>query len=494
MKPSYPSIRSFYKKEVPQEREVAGTSPAQPGDGFTEEELADALDPLSRKWNPGREYEETNIGQLVPGPHAVTFAGRVVNLGTFFGSSPKQPKATGFHSLIVKDDFGAISIKLYFARDPYPLKLGQLLTIWTVFISDQSKIGNAALPSVLVYANLFPGRVTSDHVLIHTTAATSSLCHLPLEYRKGQPLPGLMTLGTWLSGGHDGVIDAKILVVVKSIGAKKAIKRKDGGETEVCDIGVFDHSAECRMGLWGVQTESAKDWEPGRTVLLISNPLHKVLLYSGKGSVRIQSSSMVDVDPEFADAEWLRRYAVGLTRKESVKAVWPEGLWDVEAAESGVVRMLFTLAELDRWVRSDGYHAFTGFINVTIMDMSLVTLHRRNMLMCSECCGVPIFANSPSAPCQNCAKPTPLALNPRLLGTLLDETGALVGGKLLWSERAWEQLFGRSVGEVCAMSAEECRLFEQRALWMRLHLVVGWAGGEGDERTGGRLGVLGVAM
>lgn len=35
-------------------------------------------------------------------------------------------------------------------------------------------------------------------------------------------------------------------------------------------------------------------------------------------------------------------------------------------------------------VRSDGNLTFTGLINVTIMEMSLVMLHRRNMLMCAE--------------------------------------------------------------------------------------------------------------
>lgn len=39
------------------------------------------------------------------------------------------------------------------------------------------------------------------------------------------------------------------------------------------------------------------------------------------------------------------------------------------------------------------------------------------------------------------------------------------------------------------MSGEQIRLFEQRVLFMRLHLVVGW---EGEEL--GRLCVLGVMM
>lgn len=112
MKTSYPSVQSFYKREVQGERESAtDTSPVKAGDGFTEEELSDALDPLSRKWNPEREYEDMSIAQLIPGPRAVTFVGRIVSLTTFFGHTPKQPKAAGFHSLIAKDDSGAISVR-----------------------------------------------------------------------------------------------------------------------------------------------------------------------------------------------------------------------------------------------------------------------------------------------------------------------------------------------------------------------------------------------
>ncbi|XMA07561.1 hypothetical protein WAI453_000352 [Rhynchosporium graminicola] len=507
MKESYPSIQSFYKREVQGEKEPPpDASSAKAGDGFTEEELSDAIDPLSRRWNPEREYEEMSISQLIPGPRAVTFVGRIVNLASFFGIVPKQPKAAGFQSLIVKDDSAAISvcictcpnaisladdvnlqIKLYFARDQYPLKLGQLLSFWTVFISDTSKIGRSVVSTVTVCANMFPGRVTSDHIMIHTTGSTDGICHTPLEYKKNEPLPGLMTLDAWLKSGHDGVVDAKILVCVKSLGAKKTIKRKDGGESDLAEVGLFDHTGDARMTLWNSQIDSCKEWQPGVTILLLSNPGYKTL-FSGKGSVGFAHQTMIDVEPDFPDADWLRKFAAGKMKKESLKVVWPEGVWDSEAAEYGVVRMLFTLAELDRWVRSDGTQTFTGMINVTIMEMSLVSLHRRNMLMCSECCGVPIYSNTLTTPCRNCAKPQKLSINPRIIGTLIDETGALSPSKLLWSIRAWEQLFGRSVDEIAGMTVEEVKLFEQRVLWMRCHLVVGWSG-EVE-----RLGVLGVLM
>ena len=103
-------------------------------------------------------------------------------------------------------------------------------------------------------------------------------------------------------------------------------------------------------------------------------------------------------------------------------------------------------------------------------------------------CGVTVYANTLTTPCRNCNTVLTLTLNPRIIGLIVDETGSLATGKLLWSTRASEKFFGRSLKEVCVMTSEEVRLFEQRVLFMRLHFVVGW------EQSVGRLAVLGVMM
>lgn len=94
--------------------------------------------------------------------------------------------------------------------------------------------------------------------------------------------------------------------------------------------------------------DSANDWQPGKTILLISNPGYK-LQYWGKGSIGIQHSTMIDVDPDFPDADWLRKYAVEMTKKESMCQDFPKDVWDVEAAEYGVNVILFKLADVDEW-------------------------------------------------------------------------------------------------------------------------------------------------
>ncbi|KAG0652657.1 hypothetical protein D0Z07_0242 [Hyphodiscus hymeniophilus] len=493
MGPSFPSVQSFYSREIStaaEKDEESQSTPRKPGDGFTEEELADAVDPLRRKWDPEREYDECSIDNLIPGPKAVTFVGRIANLSTIHGSTQKQPKAAGWHYLILKDDTAAISIKLYFSSGQYPLKLGQLLSIWTIFISDAAKANTTAIQGVLACANLFPGRVTSDHVMIHTNSATDSICRTPLTYQRGRPLQGLITLDSYLgSGGHDGVVGVKILVCVKSIGPKKRISKKTGGECDLAEVMLFDNTGDIRWTLWGETIESAKDWQPGKTILLISNPGYRVEAHSQKGSIGVQQATMVDVDPEFPDAEWLRKFAVGVTKKESLCVEFPGDVFNedvIDGAEYGVNRIMFRLAEIDDWVRNNPSHSFTGHVNITIMEMSLVKLRTRGMLLCNECCGVPIYANELEIPCKNCSKSLKLYLNPKIIGMLIDETGCITPGKLLWSERAWEQLLGRTVKEVTEMTNEEIRWLEQRMMFMRMHLVFGW------EESVGRLAILGM--
>jgi ssDNA-binding replication factor A large subunit len=88
------------------------------------------------------------------------------------------------------------------------------------------------------------------------------------------------------------------LVCVKSIGGKKKISRKDGGgESELAEVMLFDHTGEVRLTVWNEMIESAKSWKPGETVLLISNPGYRVG-FNGKGNLAIIGGTMVDVQPE----------------------------------------------------------------------------------------------------------------------------------------------------------------------------------------------------
>lgn len=146
--------------------------------------------------------------------------------------------------------------------------------------------------------------------MVHDSSDDGIMCNAPLGYRQGLPLNGVMTLQNFIEGGFD-VVDAKLLVVVKSIGAKKkgklvqwfvlhridiltcdAVIRKDGSSTENVNLQVHDDTAEATLGLWGTAaispfgTVSHSDsntnnpeaatfkqgWKAGETVLLIQAP------------------------------------------------------------------------------------------------------------------------------------------------------------------------------------------------------------------------------
>jgi len=262
--------------------------------------------------------------------------------------------------------FFAWQIKLYFANKQFPLRLGVLMTVWTMFVSDAPTTDSAVVQGVHAYANLFPGKVTSDHIMVHEgSEATNGVCRGPLGYQNGEPLAGLsmslfslirqiltfpsaVTLASYITSGYDGVVGAKILVCVKSIGAKKSIVNKTGGESDLVEVWLFDHTGEIRWSVWNDLIDSAKEWHPGKTILLISNPGFKAGC-PGKGSLGIIKDTFVDIDPEFPDAEWLSKYAERRTKKESMRQEFPEGMWDMEAAEYGANVILFTLAGLDEW-------------------------------------------------------------------------------------------------------------------------------------------------
>ena len=102
------------------------------GDGFTSEELHEALKPSPvEPWQPKVEYLECEIRDLHPGPRAVTFMGRVANIFDV-ANAPKTPRsAKGCVKLCVKDDHDAVTIRVWYANRYPQVKLGSLVSVWT---------------------------------------------------------------------------------------------------------------------------------------------------------------------------------------------------------------------------------------------------------------------------------------------------------------------------------------------------------------------------
>jgi len=106
-----------------------------------------------------------------------------------------------------------------------------------------------------------------------------------------------------------------------------------------------------------------------------------------------------------------------------------------------------------------------------------------------------------------------LTFNPRNIGQLVDETGCIGPGKLVWSDKAWTELFFGGNGshqsdatcptsaegdqkrnsgaehswtELTALNSDEIRSVEQQLRYSRITLSFGWSS------EVGRLCVLGV--
>jgi len=209
------------------------------------------------------------------------------------------------------------------------------------------------------------------------------------------------------------------------------VTTKKGKPAEKVDVKVFDDTYEATLTLWGCVATSAATWKPSHTILLISNPGLNV---DGRVWLGLKPSTQVDVDPCMEDAEWLREYAHRLVQKNHVNEPFPQGgepgevfarrsglietVFDMEGYAEAENRMLFTLAEVVELYGPLGFsqevaeaynstalglhrmvtilpgspstaidlliETIMGYLNLVIMELNLVTLHRRDMLLCNE--------------------------------------------------------------------------------------------------------------
>lgn len=138
-----------------------------------------------------------------------------------------------------------VQVRLWYATRLPSLRLGSLVSVWTnhsmtpshrsvrlllpmlTFTVSNGENGSLSSASAPLFASIFPERDRSCHFMVHENSDDGQMLSRPLGYREGRPLNGLMTLQNFVDGGYD-VLDAKILVVVKSIGAKKTGKLPSG--------------------------------------------------------------------------------------------------------------------------------------------------------------------------------------------------------------------------------------------------------------------------
>ncbi|KAI0470673.1 hypothetical protein GGR56DRAFT_683713 [Xylariaceae sp. FL0804] len=506
MATSFPSIQTFYSREV-----APGSSTghdalrpgAAEGDGFTSSEVEAALNPLAQPWAPSRPYETRPIMLLELGCRNYQITGRLVNFTSPSSLAGDQGRSEGHYFLVVADGSAAIAVKLLTPRasDCQPL-LGQRVTLWTSYIADPAKARIGQIPLCLFATTLYPGRNGATHIVFHADAPASpdhSALRCPLliaSTRDHDSLPGLMTLKSFLSSGYD-LGEGKILVCVRSVGPRRTVRpKKREGTLDLVEVGIFDDTAACVLKLWQDKVASAKTWTPNHTVLLISQPSCRIAdRLSPQGAVSfeigIAYSTMVDVDPDIPEAEWLRTKVQNMAKRESVLVSFPSQTWDIEQAIHRLNRVLYTLAEVDEQVRQDPTCNFTGKLNVIIIEMNLMESWRKNTTCCVECCGIPLYSNKPTGACKNCGTRRELSLNPRILGSIIDESGTIAGSKLVWHDSAWAQLlFGNDPSavapevvdlveqcweDITLLDNQSVRLLEEQLLYSRVTLTFGWS-------------------
>lgn len=204
----------------------------------------------------------------------------------------------------------------------------------------------------------------------------------------------------------------------------------------------------------------------------------------------LSTSTIIDVNPSIPDTDWLRRWSARQRSREAINPSFPENIFDLATIQSGPVRCLYSLAELDEFARAAPAETFQGYLSVLIMEVKLLECWKRRMLCCGECCNIPAYANAVVAKCRGCDQDVALRLSPRILGQVVDETAAVAAGTLLFSDRAWRDLLGRGVEDLLRMGYEQVKDLADRLLFCRVTLLFGWTGDE--TKAGGRICVLGV--
>jgi hypothetical protein len=97
------------------------------------------------------------------------------------------------------------------------------------------------------------------------------------------------------------------------------------------------------------------------------------------------------------------------------------------------------------------------------------------------------------ATCKNCDSQRQLSLNPRILGSFLDESGLISGNRLIWNDQAWNQFLFTAAVQISSMGgyevntiepswqdiatfdAHSLRNLESQLLYSRVTLTFGWS-------------------
>lgn len=166
------------------------------------------------------EYMGSDLGALKPGPQKLMLMGRVVNFFDVVKPSKRHQAAQGYLKIMLADDTGVLTVRLWYANTGYKVRLGQLVTVWTIHISVSSEHNPLAPNTAPLFTTIFPEGERHCQVMFHEHSDDGTQFKRPFDCKDLRALPGLMTLNSFTNGGYD-IDEPKLLVCVRSIGARK---------------------------------------------------------------------------------------------------------------------------------------------------------------------------------------------------------------------------------------------------------------------------------
>ncbi|KFY56972.1 hypothetical protein V496_06585, partial [Pseudogymnoascus sp. VKM F-4515 (FW-2607)] len=277
-----------------------------------------------------------------------------------------------------------------------------------------------------------------------------------------------MTLSSFLTSGHE-LPTSRLLLTLTVIHPSRKLQKKEPPSPGhpprmtnfvVSKLDLADRTGTCKLTLFD---HAMVPFKVG-TVLLITGATMK--RGGEKACISLGQESLVDAEPVVGGVEGLRRWAekerrLG-TKKQGVEGKVLER-FEGSVGEAG----LYTLAELEERVREEE-GAWTVWLSLVVGQVNFVRVVRRGMAGVGECCGIPIYSPETTAPCLTCGTVQYLSINPAIIGSLLDETGALEADKLQWTPKAWKEFLGeagtigilsgkKGAGDTTEINGEEIR-------------------------------------
>jgi len=250
------------------------------------------------------------------------------------------------------------------------------------------------------------------------------------------------------------------------------VTRKSSSRSYAIHIDVLDNTAEATLTLFDTASQSATSFQPSQTVLLLTTP--GINTSTNRPTLYINANTLIEINPSIPETTSIRKLAARLTQKTPTNPPYPTTIFNPQIIATGSVRALYTLADLDSQARSSS-EAFDGYLSVLILDVGFTRLHGRNMLFSDECCGQSIYKNEALGFCTWCESAVDLRLDPAVIGAVVDETGRVDAGGLVWSDDAWQGIFGRMPDEVGGLTIDVLREIEKDLMMKRVTLVFGWA-------------------